>query len=237
MRAVKPPAVEVRHAGVTLSVVVCFFDMRGEARRALHSLTSEYQRGGLDGKDYEVIAIDNGSTRPLDPARVEDLGPQFRHLSFDPRSPSPCTAINLMAREPRGDPVTCCIDGARILSPGILRQTLFATRRYSHPFVYCLSMHLGPQCQNESIMDGCDQATEDALLATIDSAVNCHAFFSVSSPAPPTVRILLTSGGELARAGAQRPAPPTPRSGRMSPVPHWSGLGVRCHPNSGGSDS
>jgi glycosyltransferase involved in cell wall biosynthesis len=169
-----------------LSVVVCFFNMAREARRTLHSLMPGYQLG-VDAKDYEVIAIDNGSTSPLDPVWIESLGPQFRHVRFDARSPSPCAAINNGVREARGVFVTCCIDGARILSPGILRQTLLAVRTYSHPFVYCLSMHLGPQCQNESITNGYDQAREDALLATVDWEVNGYALFKVSSPAPFTV--------------------------------------------------
>ena len=59
-----------------LSVVVVFYDMRREAERTLYSLTPEYQRG-VAGKAYEVIAIDNGSYQPLDPAEVRAVRPQF----------------------------------------------------------------------------------------------------------------------------------------------------------------
>ena len=164
-----------------LSVILCFFDMPREARRTLHSLTTTYQLG-VEAPDYEVIAIDNGSTRPLDPGWVESLGPQFRHVSFDARSPSPCAALNHGVGAARGELVMCCIDGARILSPGILGQTLLATRSYPHPFVYSLSMHIGPQCQNASMMDGYDQTVEDALLATVDWETNGYRLFEVSSP-------------------------------------------------------
>jgi hypothetical protein len=48
----------------TLSIVVVVHRMAREARRTLHSLTREYQRG-IEGLDYEVIVVDNGSPEPL----------------------------------------------------------------------------------------------------------------------------------------------------------------------------
>ena len=57
-----------------LSVVVVFHDMAREAPRTLHSLSPAYQRD-LVTADYEVIAIDNGSTRPLDAAMVASMKP------------------------------------------------------------------------------------------------------------------------------------------------------------------
>lgn len=169
-----------------MSIVICFFDMRREARRTLHSLTSAYQLG-VDEADYEVLAIDNGSTEPLDPEWVESLGPQFSYDRFDSQSPSPCAALNHAVERACGDFVMCCIDGARILSPGILSRTLRATRLYPNPFVYCLSMHIGPECQNTSMENGYDQAAEDALLAKVDWPANGYSLFSISTPAPKTV--------------------------------------------------
>jgi glycosyltransferase involved in cell wall biosynthesis len=169
-----------------LSVVVCFFNMMREARRTLHSLTTPYQID-VDPDDYEVIAVDNASTRPLDGKWVESLGPRFRYLSFDEGSPSPCKAINHAVGQARGEFVMCCIDGARILSPGILKWTLLAVRLYTHPFVYCLSMHVGPQCQCDSILHGYDRTVEDVLLAGVCWSANGYRLFDVSSPVPPPV--------------------------------------------------
>jgi len=47
-----------------LSIVVIFHNMRREAQRTLHSLSKAYQRN-VDDLDYEVIAIDNASERPM----------------------------------------------------------------------------------------------------------------------------------------------------------------------------
>jgi hypothetical protein len=56
-----------------LSVIVIFYNMRREAARTLLSLSTQYQQN-LTADDYEVIAIDNGSTEPLDPKLLKVLG-------------------------------------------------------------------------------------------------------------------------------------------------------------------
>ena len=56
-----------------LSIIVIFFDMRREASRTLYSLSDIYQRG-ISASDYEVIAIDNASSRPLTPSEVLGFG-------------------------------------------------------------------------------------------------------------------------------------------------------------------
>ena len=165
-----------------LSVVVNFHDMRREAGRTLHTLSTAYQRG-VDDNDYEVIAIDNGSMQPLDPGDVASAGPNFRHLHMDTGSPSPCAAINAAVAAAAGDNVMICIDGARMLSPGVLRYALEALSLHAHPFVYTLGMHLGPKPQNESMLDGYDQQVEDALLGTIDWRADGYALFGISSVA------------------------------------------------------
>ncbi len=77
----------------------------------------------------------------------------------------------------------CMIDGARILSPGILKFTLLAARCVDHPFIYTLSMHLGPKPQNESMEDGYDQHQEDRLLESVDWRANGYELFRISSVA------------------------------------------------------
>ena len=61
-----------------LSVVIVFFNMRREATRTLHSLTTAYQRDiAID--DYEVIALDSSSTEALDGDWVESLQKNFKY--------------------------------------------------------------------------------------------------------------------------------------------------------------
>ena len=164
-----------------LSVIVNFHDMTREAPRTLHSLGAAYQ--GVDAGRYEVIAVDNGSSRPLAPEAVRAHGPQFRHSTFAPEAPSPCAAINHHARTVGSEFVMVCIDGARILSPGIVGLALQALRLAPRPFVYTLGMHLGPKPQNESMLEGYDQAAEDRLLGSVDWAADGYRLFGVSSVA------------------------------------------------------
>ena len=64
-----------------LSIIVIFHNMRREARRTLYSLNTMYQTN-VKCSDYEVIAIDNGSTKPLRPDEVCSYGSNFRYQFF-----------------------------------------------------------------------------------------------------------------------------------------------------------
>jgi glycosyltransferase involved in cell wall biosynthesis len=165
-----------------ISVVVNFFNMRREAQRTLHSLTSDYQRD-IGPDQIEVIAVDNGSTEPLDGKEVQMFGNNFRYLYHDTKSKSPAGALNRAVKQTSADLVVCLIDGARILSPGILAYTLKAARAFDNPFIYTLAMHLGPTVQNTSMIEGYDQGVEDALLDTIAWKDNGYELFQVSSVA------------------------------------------------------
>lgn len=167
----------------TLSVVVVFHNMRREAPRTLFSLSPAYQRD-VKADEYEVIAIDNASQEPLDGAKVQHYGVNFRYLFHASPSKSPVGAVNRGVAEARGDYVVVCIDGARMLSPGVLRYSLMAFRAFSSPFVYTLGWHLGDEPQNVSMTKGYCQAIEDQLLETVAWERNGYALFSISSLAP-----------------------------------------------------
>jgi glycosyltransferase involved in cell wall biosynthesis len=163
-----------------LSVVVIFHNMRREAERTLFSLSSGYQTDVSDD-DYEVIAVDSNSSEPLDESMVRSFGPQFRYLNVRWDHPSPCRAMNLGVAAARSEIVLCVIDGARILSPGILGKVLRAFRQFDNPFVYSLGMHLGPKVQNESMLEGYNQIVEDKLLEGSHWKDNGYSLFPLSS--------------------------------------------------------
>jgi glycosyltransferase involved in cell wall biosynthesis len=147
-----------------LSIVVNFYDNRREAGNTLHSLTRAYQNGA-EKIEYEVIALDNGSRQPLDAAAVAAFGPEFRHQFVDTASKSPAAAINAAARAARGDRIMVLVDGAHIVSPGVLRLADQAFTLFEAPFIATSSFHLGPERQNSSVLKGYGQAEEDRLLA------------------------------------------------------------------------
>jgi hypothetical protein len=152
--------------------------MAREAPRTLYTLSPEYQRGVSD-TDYEVLAVDVGSAVPLDPEFVAGFGSNFR-LHCAPAAPSPAAAINQAARLAGGDVIAVCIDGARMLSPGIIRLMLLAFRAYADPVVATLAWHLGPKLQNESMLEGYDQALEDQLLDSVDWRADGYELFRIS---------------------------------------------------------
>lgn len=162
----------------TISVIVAFRNMAREAPRTLYTLSSAYQQG-VTAADYEVIAVDAGSAVPLTEDDVRRHGPNFRLISARDDA-SPAAAINAAASQSAGSAIAVCIDGARMLSPGIIRLTLQALRAWANPVVATLALHLGPKVQNVSMLEGYDQATEDSMLDAIDWRSDGYELFRVS---------------------------------------------------------
>lgn len=173
-----------------LSVIVNFYNMRREGPRTLYSLCDAYQQG-ISSDDYEVIAVDNGSSEPLDETEVCALGPNFRYYFHQTGSPSPAEAMNTAVDMAKGHYVAGIVDGARMASPGLLAETLRALRLFQTPAVCSLSWHLGPDVQNTSMRNGYDQRAEDDLLVSVDWRSNGYRLFEISTLAPSS------SGGLL----------------------------------------
>lgn len=163
-----------------LSIVVVVFNMRREAERTLHSLSPSHQRDLVDA-NYEVIAIDNGSSEPLDAVDVARHGTGFRYHFHETDSVSPVGAVNLGLELARGETVAVIVDGARMASPGLVGETQRALRSVARPFVVSLSWHLGPEVQNLSMLSGYDQAEEDRLLDGISWPRDGYRLFEIST--------------------------------------------------------
>ncbi|MGH8688078.1 MAG: glycosyltransferase family 2 protein [Burkholderiales bacterium] len=163
-----------------LSVVVNFFNNRREARNTLHSLTAAYQRGA-DSHAYEVIAVDNGSAEPLSQEEVRAFGPQFRYRFVNTTSVSPAAAINAACRDANAEQLLVIIDGAHILTPGVLELATKAFKAFATPFIATVPFHLGPKHQYDSMLEGYNQQVEDAVLASLGWRDNGYRLFSASA--------------------------------------------------------
>jgi len=161
-----------------LSIIAAFHDMPREAPRTLQTLSPGYQRG-TNPNDYEVIAVDVGSDPPLDEGCLAAAGAACRLMRF-PRCSSPAAAINAAVAATAADRVMVCIDGARMLSPGIVRLAIAALAAYPDRLVATVSWHLGPKVQNESMLEGYDQGEEDRLLGSIDWRQDGYRLFAIS---------------------------------------------------------
>ena len=150
-----------------LSIVVNFYNMRREAPRTLYTLSTSYQRG-ISQLPYEVIAIDNGSNEPLSDDLVSSFGQQFRYHLHETTSSSPVGAVNAGVSMARGRDVMVMIDGAHLLSPGVLLYANMVLQLSANPFVATVPFHLGPGPQNRTSREGYNQSAEDALLSKVD---------------------------------------------------------------------
>jgi hypothetical protein len=163
-----------------VSVVVVLFNMDREGRRTLYSLSTAYQET-VGREDYEVIVVDNGSAPPFPATYVTTLGGQFRCFYIEDASPSPAPALNFGLGQSRGAYVGMMIDGARIVTPGVIEYALRAFRAFEPAVVTPLSWHLGPDLQRRAMASGYGKAEEDALLAGIGWPRDGYRLFEIAT--------------------------------------------------------
>ena len=169
-----------RQHSIDVSVVVIAYNMAREIPRTLLSLSASYQRD-IPADDYEVIVVDNGSSPPLDPAIFGDLQGNFRLIRIDPAPPSPAHAINRGLAAARGKIVGVMIDGARIVTPGLLHFARQGAYLYQRAVVATIPWHLGPDIQERSVTNGYDKRREDALLQSIAWPSDGYRLFEIST--------------------------------------------------------
>ena len=164
-----------------LSVVIVFYNMQREARRTLHSLSRAYQQGA-DDIDYEVIVVENGSDedQKLSAEFVASFGPEFRYLDLGAEAhPSPCFALNEGVARSSGRVVGLMIDGAHILTPGVLHHAMNASDVYAPAVVSTQQWYVGPGQQPDAILDGYDQQAEDELFLRVEWPANGYRLFEI----------------------------------------------------------
>lgn len=166
-----------------LSVVLIAYNIERELPRTVYTLSTQYQRH-IAARDYEVIVVDNGSSKPVDSAFWQDWQGwpgQIRLLRIDKASPSPASAVNQGIAAARGDYVGVMIDGARMCSPGLLHHALAGCQLYPRAVVGALGWYLGHDYQRQSMLAGYGQAQEDALLDTVDWKRDGYALYGISA--------------------------------------------------------
>lgn len=165
---------------MTLSFVLIAYDMTREVSRTVSSLARQYQKGS-EHIDYEVIVVDNGSTEPLSLESVGDIGVPVRLFQMETVSVSPAAAVNFGVSQAKGEFVAIMIDGARMLSPGVVRKACEAVRLGEKPLVSVLGLHLGPGHQSLTVHEGYSREVEDKLLASIGWFNDGYRLFEISS--------------------------------------------------------
>ncbi len=178
----RPPlAAEAPKDAIDLSVVVVFYNMRREAARTLQSLSRSYQQD-VDDVEYEVLVVENGSNEEekLGEEFVRSFGPEFRYVDLGAdATPSPALALNLGIREGRGRAFALMIDGAHVLTPGVLHFGLAGLSTYAPAIVATQQWYVGPGQQGDVMRAGYDQSYEDRLFESIKWPSAGHRLFEI----------------------------------------------------------
>ncbi len=181
-RAHRPPVPTPPAAGVRdLSVVVVFYNMKREAARTLHSLSRAYQRG-IENVDYEVVVVENGSTedQKLGEEFVRSFGAEFRYLDLGKdATPTPADALNRGLAAATGEVIAFMIDGAHVLTPGVLHYGLTGLRTYEPAVVVTQQWYVGPGQQPDAMLNGYDQSAEDELFRRIQWPADGYDLFDI----------------------------------------------------------
>jgi glycosyltransferase involved in cell wall biosynthesis len=162
-----------------VSIVVVCYNMKRELPRTLYSMSPAFQRG-VNKDDYEVILLDNGSKEP---PQLEDFAHLNMNLSvYSMQSPthSPVAAINFGINQSIGQVIGVCIDGARLLSPGLIAQARDTLSIYERGVVGARGRYLGVKFQRDAMNDGYNAEQEDALLIQSGWQEDGYRLFDIS---------------------------------------------------------
>jgi hypothetical protein len=162
-----------------LSIVVIIYDMPAQAANTLESLTTGYQVG-VDETDYEVIVVENGSANNLPAAVIDTLPGNFSYVLRKDAEPTPAHAINLGASRARGSHVCIMIDGARMVTPGLVRHLLLGHRLSAKAVVSVPGYHLGRELQQEAVNSGYGLDEERELLRSIGWPADGYRLFDIA---------------------------------------------------------
>lgn len=162
-----------------LSIIVIAYDMPRQALNTLRSLAPGYQRN-VRADDYEVILVENRSHRNMDVDAISGLPGNFRYFLRDEQGVSPAAAINFGFSQARGDVIGLMIDGARMVTPGVIEHALMAFRITSNAMVVVPGYNLGEHEQQFHLTHGYSEEKEIGLLESIDWHNNGYRLFDIS---------------------------------------------------------
>lgn len=162
-----------------LSIIVIAYDMPRQALNTLRSLSPAYQEG-VDPEDYEVILVENSSARNMDADAIAALPGNFRYFLREEASVSPAAAINFAFSQAHGRHIGLMIDGARMVTPGVIRYALMAFSMDSDAMVAVPGYHLGENEQQFHLTHGYSEATEQGWLDQVDWQRNGYRLFDFS---------------------------------------------------------
>jgi len=170
----------VEKTELKISFILIVFKMPEQAKKTLFSLSSAYQTN-VSADDYEVIVVENASDANLEEQDVLSFGKNFKYWRREDNSGSPAAAINYGVKQANFPFVAIMIDGARMLTPGVVSSTLDALRINRFSVVAVPGYHLGDGLQQVTSKQGYDQKAEKKLLQQIRWPEDGYRLFEIAS--------------------------------------------------------
>ena len=172
----KPDAPEGRPV---VSFVVVVYNMPEQAKNTLISLGCDYQ-SDVSPSDFEVIIVENESPQLLDKGFIQSLPGNFHYYKRKETLSTPVHAINFGASKARGQHICLMIDGARMLTPGVVKNIILGHRLCDNAVVSIPGYHLGEKLQQESVNTGYGLETEAQLMKSIAWPEDGYRLFDIS---------------------------------------------------------
>ena len=165
--------------GPLVSFVVIVYDMPRQAENTVRSLFTDYQVDA-NAADYEVVIVENESDNPMDSGFVRSLPGNFSYHLRKETEPTPIHAINYGIAQSQGENVCVMIDGARVLTPGIVKNTILGHRLSELAVVTVPGYHLGFELQQKAVGSGYDENTERGLMESISWPEDGYRLFDIA---------------------------------------------------------
>ncbi len=163
-----------------VSVIVVAYRMASQLENTLYTLSPEFQEG-VTAADYEVIVMENASQENLSAESVRRLPANFRYILREETSATPVYAVNEGFSLCRAPYICLMIDGARMVSPGIIANALQAFAVSEDAVVAVPGYHLG-RAEQHMLDEGVDPAAEEAaLLASVDWREDGYELFRIAT--------------------------------------------------------
>jgi len=162
-----------------LSIVLIVYDMPAQARNTVTSLLPAYQVE-ISPQDYEVIIVENESGNPMERGFLDSLPSNFHYYLREESQPSPVNAIQYGAQLARGENICLMIDGARLLTPGVIKNILLGHQMSSSAVVTVPGYHLGREFQQDAVASGYGVEEERKLIRSIVWPEDGYRLFDIS---------------------------------------------------------
>ena len=153
--------------------------MAREVPRTVETFLPPYQQG-IESDEIEIIVMENGSTEPIATEVVENWPDNVRYIKVENPKASPANALNEGVKLSRGAWVCPVIDGARMITPSVIKSCKDMMKVYDNPVIATIGYHLGSIIQQENVNNGYNQQVEDELLASINWPNNPYEIFNIS---------------------------------------------------------